>query len=91
MAQWMIGETYFHQKNWATASQEYWKVQILYKFPTWQAASLLQIGKCHDLLGEFVKADEIYAKLSKEFPGTRFAKEAVARRQSPPSKRPLPP
>ncbi len=90
MAQWMIGETFFHQKNYADALREYWKVQILYKFPTWQAASLLQAGKCHDLLGESVEADKIYAELSKKFPTTRYAREALARRQTPPSKRHTP-
>jgi len=90
MAQWMTGETFFHQKNYAEARREYWKVHILYKFPTWQAAALLQAAKCSDLLGESEEADKIYAQLIKEFPGTQFAKEALARRQTPPSKRQTP-
>jgi len=90
MAQWMIGESFFHQKNYADAAREYLKVEILYDFPAWQAAALLQAGKCHDLLGESVEADKLYAQLIKEYPDQPYAKEAVARRQTLPSKRTVP-
>ncbi|HBO43758.1 MAG TPA: hypothetical protein DD670_07470, partial [Planctomycetaceae bacterium] len=33
MAQWMIGETYFHQKNFEAALREYLRVEILYAYP----------------------------------------------------------
>ncbi len=39
MAQWMIGETYFHQKDYEAACREYLKVDILYAYPTWQAGA----------------------------------------------------
>ena len=77
MAQWMIGETFFHQKDFATALREYLKVEILYDFPTWRAAALLQAGKCRELLGEPKEAHKLYTRLMKEYPGTRFAKDAA--------------
>jgi TolA-binding protein len=87
MAQWMIGETYFHQKNYEAALREYLKVEILYAYPTWQAAALLQAGKCRDLLGESKEADRLYARLMDEHPGTEFAQEAARRMTKPPGER----
>lgn len=79
MAQWMIGESYFHQKNYETAIREYLKTEILYAYPTWQAGSLLQAGKCHEILGEWKQASELYARLLKMYPQTTFANEASKR------------
>lgn len=79
MAQWMIGESYFHQKDYRTAIQEYLRVEILYAFPTWQAAALLQAGKCHELLNEHLQAYELYSQLMKRYPETQFAEEAARR------------
>jgi len=87
MAQWMIGETHFHQKNPEAALREYLKVEILYAYPTWQAAALLQAAKCRDLLGEPGEADKLYARLMKEHPGTEFAKQAARRMAIPPGER----
>lgn len=78
-AQWMIGETYFHQEDYEAALREYLRVEILYDYPTWQAAALLQAGKCHEHLGEWQPAIELYARLLKTYPQTEFAKDASAR------------
>ena len=51
MAQWMIGESYFHQKSYEAAIREYLRLEILYAFPTWQGGALLQAAKCHEALG----------------------------------------
>ena len=82
MAQWMIGESYFHQKNYEAGVREYLKVEILYAFPTWQAGALLQAGKCHEQLGEWKQASELYAKLLKTYPETTFAADASKLLQS---------
>ncbi|MDD0425268.1 hypothetical protein PS059_24805, partial [Shigella sonnei] len=37
MAQWMIGETWFHQGDYAQAIREYLRGQTLYGYPRWQA------------------------------------------------------
>lgn len=78
-AQWMIGETYFHQEDYESALREYLRVEILYAFPTWQAAALLQAGKCHEHLGEWQPAVELYARLLKTYPQTEFAQDASER------------
>ena len=60
MAQWLIGETYFHQKNYEAALREYLKVDILYAYPAWQALALFEAAKCHELLSDYKQADECY-------------------------------
>ncbi|NQU22315.1 MAG: tetratricopeptide repeat protein, partial [Candidatus Nealsonbacteria bacterium] len=77
MAQWMIGETYFHQQNYAAALREYLNLETLYKYPTWQAAALLQAGKCRELLGEPKEAAAHYARLLKLYGDTPFAERAA--------------
>jgi TolA-binding protein len=83
MAQWMIGETFFHQKNYETALREYSRLAILYDYPTWQAGALLQAGKCHELLGEAKEAAELYRRIVKDYPHTTFAEQAAQRLKNP--------
>ena len=77
MAQWMIGETYFHQEDFEAALREYLRVEILYPYPRWQAAALLQAGKCQESLGRKKDAAELYGKLIKVYPNTEFTDEAA--------------
>jgi len=77
MAQWMIGETFFHQKNYQIALQEYLRLKILYAYPTWQAAALLQAGKCRERLGEAQEGAKLYREVVKSYPNTSFAKDAA--------------
>ncbi|MBX7166504.1 MAG: tetratricopeptide repeat protein [Pirellulales bacterium] len=79
MAQWMIGEAYFHQNNYDAALREYLRLEILYAYPTWQAGALLQAAKCHELLGEWKEATELYARLLQGYPQTKFTEEAAQR------------
>ncbi len=79
MAQWMIGESYFHQKNYESALREYLRLEILYAYPAWQAAALLQAGKCSEHLGQWKQAVEMYQRLVKEFSETSFVEEAQLR------------
>ncbi|MBN2577458.1 MAG: tetratricopeptide repeat protein [Pirellulales bacterium] len=79
MAQWMIGESYFHQKHYQTALREYLRVEILYAYPTWQAAALLQAGKCHELLGNRREAEKLYARILEKYSKTPFADQAQQR------------
>ncbi|HVX09828.1 MAG TPA: tetratricopeptide repeat protein [Pirellulales bacterium] len=78
-AQWMTGETYFHQKNYEAALREYLRVDILYAYPVWQAAALFEAAKCHEHLGEPKQAAELYEKLIKSYPESPLAKDAVER------------
>jgi TolA-binding protein len=77
MAQWRIGETYFHQKDYTTAAREYLKVDILYDYPQWRAASLLQAGKCHQKLGEPGEATGCFRQVVALYPDTVFARQAA--------------
>lgn len=79
MAQWMIGESFFHQENYDAALREYLRVEILYAYPRWQAAALLQAGKCQELLGRKKEAIQLYARLVKVYPNTEFTEEGRRR------------
>ncbi len=80
MARWMIGETYFHQKNYEAAVREYIALEVLCAYPAWQAAALLQAGKCRELLGEHQEATRLYARLLEQYPNQQpFADEAQRR------------
>ncbi|UUO09237.1 tetratricopeptide repeat protein [Blastopirellula sp. J2-11] len=79
MAQWMIGETYFHQKNYQSAIQAYSRVAALYDFPRWKAGSLLQIGKCYEISRQWDKAQKYYDEVSAGYPKSFFAGEAQQR------------
>ncbi len=81
MAQWMIGETFMHQKEYAAALREYLKVEILYAYPAWQAAALLQAAKCHEFLDQWAEADRLYSRLLEAYPTTEFKEEATRRLQ----------
>ena len=63
MAQWMVGETYFHQKEYRAALGAFLKVDLLYDHATWRALALLQAGKCHELLHELTEAKQLYDQI----------------------------
>ena len=79
MAQWMIGETFFHQESYDAAIAAYLRVEILYAYPQWQAGALLQAGKCQELLGRWKDAAATYARLVQSYPETEFTDEAKRR------------
>lgn len=76
MAQWMIGESYLHQQRYEEAIRAYLRVEILYDFPHWQAAGLLQAGKCYEIQGSRSEAVRLYARLLNEYPDSTYAVEA---------------
>jgi TolA-binding protein len=82
MAQWMIGETYFHQRDYTAAVREYLRVEILYDFPAWQAAALLQAGKCCEKLGKLDEAAAHYRRVVEQFADTEFREPAAQRLQA---------
>lgn len=75
-AQLMIGETYFHQKDYHEAIRQFLKVDILHDAPTWQAAALLEAGKAYERLAQWADAAETYERLRAKFPGDPNAEEA---------------
>jgi TolA-binding protein len=78
--QFMIGETYFHQKRFQEAGREFLKVEILYAFPQWQAGALLEAGKCHESLQEWSRAVETYNRIIDKYAKTSHVSEATQRR-----------
>ncbi|MEC9091869.1 MAG: tetratricopeptide repeat protein [Planctomycetota bacterium] len=79
MAQWMIGESYFHQENLPSAIDAYQRAEILHSYPEWQAASLLQAGKCFERINQFQNAIQNYRRIQSDYAATRFFKEAKTR------------
>ncbi len=79
MAQWMIGETYFLQKKYTEAIKAYHRVEGLYAYPQWQSASLLQAGKCHEMLGRWKEAINLYSQILKDYQETDYSEEASRR------------
>lgn len=79
MAQWMIGETYMHQQDYDTALRAYLRGEILFPYPEWQAHSLLQAGKCYELLGDWDKARATYGRLVDRFADSGLEQEARTR------------
>ncbi len=79
MAQWMIGETYFHQEQYALAADAYHRTETLYRFSQWQAAALLQAGKCYEYLGRPQDAISVYRQLLQEHANCTLAEQAAER------------
>ncbi len=79
-AQFMVGETFFHQKRFQEALREFLKVEILYAFPQWQAAALLEAGKCYESLQEWSRAVETYNRILEKYAKTSHSEEAAARK-----------
>ncbi|MCE2793437.1 MAG: tetratricopeptide repeat protein [Blastopirellula sp.] len=78
-AQWRIGETRLAQENHAEALSAYLEVSEGGAYPHWQAAALLQAGKCEERLGNRVAALRHYRDLLQRFPDSEFADQAQRR------------
>lgn len=78
-AQFMRGETFFHQGDYREALRELLMVDILYEAPRWQAAALLEVGKVYEQLDQWADAAEIYKKLQSRFPDDPHTTEAGPR------------
>jgi TolA-binding protein len=76
-SQFLLADTYFWEKNYATAIKEYLKVDILYKFPDLQASALYQAGVCHEELQKWKDAAKTYDEMLKRFP--QYEHAALAR------------
>jgi TolA-binding protein len=81
-AQFLAGETYFHQRNYQAALREYIRCLTEHKQPAWQSAALLQAGKCQEHLGRFKEAHAAYDRLVAEFGTSPYAADAQARRDA---------
>lgn len=78
-AQYLRGETYFHQDRFHDALREFLKVDILHNAPHWQAVALLEAGKVYERLDQWTDAAETYERLCTKFPMDAAAGEARKR------------
>ncbi len=79
MAQWMIGETYFHQRDYEHAAVAYEKVIERHNLPEWQARAALQAGKCAELMEHWDEAREHYSRALDRWPKSASEKQLAAR------------
>lgn len=80
MAQWMTGETHYHQKQFVLAIKAYEAVLADWSpFDNWQAASLLQIGKSYEMLDNLAQARTAYSRVIERYPDEKWVKEAKHR------------
>lgn len=80
-AQLMIGETWWHEKEFEKAQGAYLKVFLLHRYPEWQAPALLQAGLCDEQLMQWEKAAKTYRQVIDKFAKSEYAAKAKERWQ----------
>ena len=79
MAGWMIGETFFHQRDYTRARQAYKQVMESTTFAEWQSRAALQVGKCWDLEQRWNEAAEVYSTALNNWPSSSSDEELESR------------
>ncbi len=79
MAQWMIGETFFHQRDMQRARQELRRVIDEHDHLEWQARAALEIGKTHEIEGDWRRASGVYEDAAERWPGSPIEEQLRGR------------
>lgn len=82
MAQFMRGETFFHEKKYEEAIRDFLMVDVLPSYddaPKWQALALLEAGKVYEQLDRWADAADLYERLRARFPDEPASQEADQR------------
>jgi len=75
-AQFWIGETYFQEKNYKYAINEYMKVQENFPKGNKVPAALYKIGLCFELMGKKPEAIAMYKQLIESYPSSEESAKA---------------
>ncbi|QDS88249.1 Outer membrane protein assembly factor BamD [Rosistilla ulvae] len=78
-AQWLIGETYFMQRDYRAAIDAYRRCETLFPESGWGAAALLQAGKAFEKMGNFRDAAVCYTSLLNKHAKSPYARLASRR------------
>ncbi|MCP4650904.1 MAG: tetratricopeptide repeat protein [PVC group bacterium] len=73
-----IADTYFEQYTFKDAISIYEQLLVQYQDSDYEAMLYYKVGKAHQKLSEWVKAEQYFEKLKKKFPDS-FENELVAR------------
>ncbi len=84
-AQFQIGECLFAAEKYDEAVRELLKVDILYAYPAWSAASLYEAGRCFEKLGKLVEARNHFKLVTHDFSKTKWATLAQERLEALPA------
>ena len=79
IAQWRIGEMWFHQNLHREAIAAYEKTALNYRFEKWSSAALIQAGKCQEHLENWSHAKKLYTELLRKHPACEFVADAKER------------
>lgn len=79
-AQFYIGQVEQAQNRFNEAIVAYLRVQAIYAaYPEWVGGALLEMGKCHDALGQSDEAQNAFRQVVKDFKNTPWAAPARER------------
>ncbi len=76
MAQWMIGETFLHERLFDVALHAYQTVEQEHSWPEWNALAVLQMAKCQAGLGQHELAEASIRRLMSQWPDSTAAVDA---------------
>jgi TolA-binding protein len=78
-AMWLIGETYFLQKDYVAAVGAYSSVVQNFQDVKWKSLAMLQAGKCYEIVGQNQDAIQLYEEALKLSPADSVKKQIEAR------------